>query len=141
MSSAPNRTDVPTIEADTRPFWDAARHGRFLLRRCGDCDAIHHYPRPFCPECWSAEVTWFEASGDAELYTWSTVYVNDLAPFRDRLPYVAAVVTLAEGPKVMTNLIDCDGVELSIGMALEVAFQPLTDDLMVPVFVPRARPC
>lgn len=141
MSSAPNRTDLPTIDEDTRPFWEAAREGRFLVRRCDDCGAVHHYPRPFCPECWSGSVSWIEASGQAELYTWSTVYMNDLPPFRDRVPYVAAVVTLAEGPKVMTNLIDCDGADLSIGMALEVAFQPLGDDLMLPVFVPRAQPC
>ena len=51
------------------------------------------------------------------MYTWSTVFINDLPPFNERLPYIAAVVDLDEGPRVMTNMIDCDGTQLSIGVA------------------------
>jgi uncharacterized OB-fold protein len=136
MSTSRPRTDIPTIEDDTRPFWDAAKEGRFLIRRCGDCGAVHHYPRPFCPECWSGNVEWLEASGRATLYTWSTVYVNDLPPFDERLPYIAAVVELEEGPKVMTNLVDCDGSDLTIGMAMQVRYRPIDDELVAPVFAP-----
>jgi uncharacterized OB-fold protein len=70
------------------------------------------------------------------LYTYSTVYVNDLPPFAERLPYVAAVVDLAEGPRVMTNIIDCDLDQLQIGMAVEVAFVELTPEVTAPVFRP-----
>ncbi len=136
MSMPRPRTDLPTIEDDTRPFWDAATDGRFLLRRCNSCDAVHHYPRPFCPSCWSDDVEWIEASGQATLYTWSTVHMNDLPPFAERLPYIAAVVDLAEGPRVMTNLVDCDDTELTIGMALEVRYRVLDDTITAPVFAP-----
>jgi uncharacterized protein len=81
-------------------------------------------------------VVWEEASGQATLYTYSTVYANDLPPFADRLPYVAAVVDLAEGPRVMTNIIDCDVDQLQIGMAVEVAFVELTPEITAPVFRP-----
>ncbi len=130
------RTDLPTIEDDTRPFWDAAAEGRFLIRRCNACGVVHHYPRPFCPSCWSDDVSWIEASGNATLYTWSTVFMNDLPPFAERLPYIAAVVDLVEGPRVMTNLVDCDDVVLSIDMALRVRFQPLDEHITAPVFAP-----
>ncbi len=53
------------------------------------------YPRPFCPHCWSEDVEWEEASGAATLYTYSIVRRNDLPPFNERVPYVAAVVDLA----------------------------------------------
>src|SRR3979411_2257254 len=88
------RRDLPSIEAESRPFWDAAREGRFLIARCGSCGKAHHYPRPFCPFCWSEDVSWEDASGQATLYTYSTVYTNDLPPFSERLPYIAAVVDL-----------------------------------------------
>ncbi len=136
MSMPRPRTDLPTIEDDTRPFWDAAADRRFLLRRCNSCSAVHHYPRPFCPSCWSDDVAWIEASGQATLYTWSTVHMNDLPPFAERLPYIAAVVELAEGPRVMTNLVDCDDTELTIGMALEVRYRALDDTITAPVFAP-----
>jgi uncharacterized protein len=132
------RYDLPTPEGDTQPFWDAAAGGRLLLRRCDDCDTTHFYPRPFCPRCWSGNVSWVQASGRATLYTWSVVHSNDLPPFGERVPYVAAVVDLEEGPRMMTNVVDCDAADLRIGMDLEVTFAQRTDDVTLPLFRPLA---
>jgi uncharacterized OB-fold protein len=115
------RYDLPEADAFTRPFWEAAAAGRLLLRRCGACGRAHHYPREFCPYCWSEDVEWEEASGRATLYTWSVVHRNDLPPFGARVPYTAAVVDLAEGPRMMTELVDCP--EPRAGMAVEVTFR------------------
>ncbi|MGW5735548.1 MULTISPECIES: Zn-ribbon domain-containing OB-fold protein [Streptomyces] len=125
------RFDLPEPDAFTRPYWDAAAEGHLLIRRCGGCGKAHHYPREFCPHCWSEDVTWERASGRATLYTWSVVHRNDLPPFGSRVPYVAAVVDLAEGPRMMTEIVGGEGGEsvglgegeLWIGMALEVAFR------------------
>ncbi|MDA8046646.1 MAG: Zn-ribbon domain-containing OB-fold protein [Actinomycetota bacterium] len=136
MTAPRPRFDLPTVEDESRPFWEAAKEGRFLIARCRACGRAHHYPRPFCPHCWSEEVTWEDASGRATLYTYSTVFVNDLPPFNERLPYVAAVVDLAEGPRVMTNVVACDASELRIGQDLEVCFRPISEDITVPVFRP-----
>lgn len=130
------RSDLPTPEGDTQPFWDAAAEERLLLRRCDDCDTTHFYPRPFCPLCWSANVSWIQASGRATLYTWSVVHRNDLPPFDERVPYVAAVVDLEEGPRMMTNVVDCDPGDLDIGMDLGVTFEWRSDAVRVPVFRP-----
>lgn len=99
------RFDVPEVDAFTRTYWDAAAEGRLLIRRCGACGRVHHYPREFCPRCWSEDVTWEDASGRATLYTWSVVHRNDLPPFGHRTPYVAAVVDLAEGPRMSTEVV------------------------------------
>ncbi|MEH0419553.1 Zn-ribbon domain-containing OB-fold protein [Streptomyces sp. B21-083] len=129
------RFDIPEVDAFTRPYWDAAAEGRLLVRRCGGCGRAHHYPREFCPHCWSEDVAWETASGLATLYTWSVVYRNDLPPFGERTPYVAAVVDLDEGPRMMTEVVgEAPGVleALRVGMGLEVAFRE-----GVPVFRPR----
>ncbi|WP_428954046.1 Zn-ribbon domain-containing OB-fold protein [Streptomyces sp. cg35] len=128
------RFDVPEPDAFTRPYWDAAAEGRLLLRHCDGCGRDHHYPREFCPSCWSEDVRWRDASGRAVLYTWSVVHRNDLPPFGARTPYVAAVVDLAEGPRMMTEVVDCAEDRLRVGMALEVAFRE--DGFAVPVFRP-----
>jgi uncharacterized protein len=135
MADAP-RTDLPTIEPESQPFWDAAKEGRFLIQRCAACGAAQHYPRPFCAVCWSDQVEWEEASGRATLYTYSTVHMNDLTPFNERLPYIAAAVDLEEGPRVMTNIVGVDADDLQIGMNLVVDYQAISDDVTVPVFRP-----
>ncbi|MGI5398272.1 Zn-ribbon domain-containing OB-fold protein [Streptomyces sp. CA-135486] len=127
-------TATPEVDDFTRPFWDAAADGRLLLRRCHACAKAHHYPREFCPHCWSEDVDWEPASGRATLYTWSVVHRNDLPPFGDRVPYTAAVVDLAEGPRMMTEVVGCPESELSIGMELEVTFRAEARAEAIPVF-------
>lgn len=130
------RFDLPTPDLETQPFWDGAREDKLLIRRCRDCHKTHFYPRPFCPTCWSTNVEWMEASGRATLYTWSVVHRNDLPPFGDRVPYVAAVVELEEGPRMITNVVESEFDSLEVGMALRVAYQPISDDVTIPVFAP-----
>jgi len=124
------------IEPENAEYWASLADGKLLIRRCGSCGAASHYPRPFCPECWSEDVTWEEASGDATLYTHSTVYENDLPPFGEQVPYIAAVVDLAEGPRVMTRIVDCEPDALVIGMALRLETAPIDDELAMAVFRP-----
>ncbi len=130
------RFDLPTPDESTQEFWDAAAGGRLRLKACGSCKRVHYYPRPFCPYCWSDDVSWIDASGKATLYTWSVVHQNDLPPFGERVPYVAAVVDLEEGPRMMTNVVGCPLDELEVGMALEVDFEEIAEKTAVPVFRP-----
>ncbi|WP_329337940.1 OB-fold domain-containing protein [Streptomyces sp. NBC_00663] len=130
MSAA--RHNVPEADAFTRTYWDAAAEGTLVIRHCRACDRPHHYPREFCPHCWSEDVQWRPASGRAELYTWSVVHRNDLPPFGERTPYIAAVVQLAEGPRMMTEVVDAPPETLCAGMELQAGFRD-----GIPVFRPR----
>ncbi len=129
---------TPDIDDFTRAFWDAAAEGRLLIRRCRVCGRAHHYPREFCPYCWSepADCVWEQVSGRATLYTWSVVHRNDLPPFGTRVPYTAAVVELAEGPRMMTEIVGCPEGELNVGMPLKAAFRA-EGEVAVPVFRPE----
>jgi uncharacterized OB-fold protein len=130
------RFDLPTIEPETQPFWDGAADEKLVVQRCEACGGWQFYPRPFCKACWSEDVRWAEASGDGTLYTYSIVRRNDLPPFGDRVPYAAAIVELAEGPRMVSEVVDCPLDEVAIGMALRVTFRDLADGLKLPVFRP-----
>ena len=134
------RADIPTIDAASGPYWEAARDGRLLIATCAACGKVHHYPRPFCPHCWSEDVHPVQASGMGTLYTYSTVYVNDLAPFRERLPYIAAIVELAEGPRLMTTIEGAEPEELRVDMPVTAVFRPVdesdADSAYLTIFIP-----
>ena len=132
------RYDLPIPDHYTQVWWDAAAERRLLVVRCRSCAVAHYYPRPFCPRCGSDDVAWEEASGDATLYTWSVVHQNDMPPFRDRVPYVAAVVDLAEGPRMMTNVVGCEFDALQAGMALRLEITDIGEGVHVPLFRPAA---
>ena len=138
MATAGPRFDLPAPDEFTQTWWEGTKEGKLKIRRCSACRRAHFYPRPFCPHCWSEEVTWEDASGRATLYTYSIIYQNDLPPFPQRVPYVAAVVDLEEGPRMMTNVVDCDLDRVAVGMPLEVTFREETEDVTVPVFRPAS---
>lgn len=121
------RADIPTIDAASAPYWEAARRGRLLIAECAACGKVHHYPRPFCPFCWSEDVRPVQANGTGTLYTYSTVYVNDLAPFKEQLPYVAAIVELDEGPRLMTAIEGANPDEIRVGMSVKAVFRPVDE--------------
>ena len=130
------RFDLPAPDATTQPFWDACREGTLLIKRCTDCGHAFYYPRPFCPRCWSERTEWEAASGTGTLYTYSVIEQNDLPPFDARVPYVAAMVQLAEGPRLMTNLVGVDFDAIRVDMAVTVEFRPISDEVTIPVFRP-----
>lgn len=131
---------LPVPDSTSDPYWQAAREGRLLIQRCTACGTFFSYARPFCPVCWSEQVTWVHASGAATLYTWSVVHVNDLPAFKDLVPYVAAIVDLAEGPRMASMIVDCPHDQLRIGMPLTVGFFAASDEISLPAFRPAALP-
>jgi uncharacterized protein len=135
-STSGPRFDLPTIEPESQPFWDAAKGGVLMLGHCKTCDATHYYPRPTCPQCWSQDVELKPASGRGVVYTYSTIYVNDLAPFNAQLPYVAAMVDLEEGVRISTNIVNCPANALQIGMPVALQFKLISEDVAIPVFQP-----
>lgn len=63
---------------------------------------------------------------------------NDTPEFAGRVPYVAAIVELAEGPRMMTNVVNVEPTKVHVGMPVTVEFAPAGPDGMslIPVFNP-----
>jgi len=131
-----SRSDLPTIEGENTAAWAAAKQHRLVIARCRTCGVAHHYPRPMCVVCWSTDVVLEYASGRGTLYTHSTVHLNDLPPFDEQVPYVAAVVDLDEGPRVVTRIVGCAPADLRIGMSVEAVFADLDEDTTIVQFQP-----
>ena len=124
---------IPTPE--TQHFWDGTRAGELRLQRCDACSKVYFPPRPFCPACASRAVSVFPASGKAILDTY--VIHHRLVPGFTP-PYAIAVVRLAEGPRMMTNIVDCPQTPeaLVLDMPLEVVFERMDDEITLPLFRP-----
>ncbi|MDA3040390.1 MAG: Zn-ribbon domain-containing OB-fold protein [Actinomycetota bacterium] len=124
MSQLP--TPNPPVTADSLPFWEGATDDRLVLPRCNGCAEVIWYPRHFCPRCGSADVSWFEASGQGSIYSF-TVVERGQGRWAEHSPYVLAYVELAEGPRVLTNIIDTDPDSLSIGDVVHASFDHSED--------------
>lgn len=128
---------LPSPTPETLHFWDGCKAGELRLQRCVPCKRSYFPPRPFCPHCASREVEVYAASGRATLYS----YIINHRPRPDMgtAPHSIAVVTLAEGPRMMTNIVDCPQTPeaLVLDMALRVVFAPQSEEITLPFFAPE----
>lgn len=133
----PYTKPLPQPTPETQPFWDSMKRHQMQLPRCQDCREFHFYPRAFCPKCYSSNLAWEDVSGRGVLETY--VINHRAAPrFEEDAPYVIAVVTLDEGPRMMTNLVEAepDPARLPPDLSLEVVYDDVTDEVTLPKFRP-----
>jgi hypothetical protein len=104
--------------------------------RCGGCGAYRYPARERCDVCWSTDTEWAEASGVGTLFSWTVFHQVYHPAFAGRVPYVVAQVDLAEGPRILSTVEECDPAELRAEMPLRVAFRRLSDEVALPVFRP-----
>ena len=124
---------VPAIDPDSTPYWAALDQHRLILKRCGACGKAHFYPRELCPYCHADDLTWVEASGRGAIYSF-TVCRRPAGPaFAAEIPYVVALVDLAEGPRMMTRILG-DPAAVAIGRAVRVRFERQNETLVFPFF-------
>jgi uncharacterized OB-fold protein len=128
---------LPKPTPETQHFWQGTQVGELRLQRCDDCAHVYFPPRPFCPRCGHREVEVFCASGRAALYSY-VIHHRPAPGFEP--PYAIAVVELEEGPRMMTNIIECEQTPgaLKLDMPLEVHFETVSEEISLPLFRPLA---
>lgn len=127
---------LPIPDADSRPYWDAARERRLVLQRCAACGAVQSIPRRFCGACRSAALEWRDSEPRGVVASFSIVHRGPTAAFRDHTPYVLALVDLAGGMRLMLNILGEDRALTAIGDAVEIVFEARGD---AGFLMPQAR--
>ncbi len=121
---------APVENPETAHFWDAARKGTFLIKRCTACKEPHYFPRSICPFCDSTETVWEESKGEGVIYSYSLMRKSPTGP------YAIGYVTLDEGPSLLTNFVDTELTALKIGQRVKIVWKP-TDGAPLPFFTPK----
>jgi uncharacterized OB-fold protein len=117
-------------------FWEGARTGELRIQRCQKCGLYIHLPRPVCRGCRSFDLAGETVSGRARLYSYTITHKPFHPFYAERVPYAVATVELVEQPglHLLTRLVDVADDSIAIGMDLRVAFEPLSETLVIPVF-------
>jgi hypothetical protein len=95
--------------------------GALVFQRCGDGHAVFP-PRPACPSCGSRELAWTESTGDATIYSATTI-----SP-RGQDPHTVVILDVDEGFRMMSRLDGPDATAASIGDRVRITVRRITDD-------------
>lgn len=129
---------VPSPTPETLPFWESTKARAMSIQHCRACEAAVFYPRSFCPKCLSSDLEWRPVSGRATLASY--VINRRPAPVFETEQQIVALVTLEEGIRMMTNIVDVDPdpASLPLGMALQLVYEERGDQVL-PMFRPAAE--
>jgi uncharacterized protein len=126
---------IPVPTPVTQPFWDATKEHRLMLQRCANGHTFY-YARTHCPECLSNDLAWVQASGRGKLYSYTVARRPQSPEFAEDVPYIVAAITLEEGPRMTSLLVDADPDNVAIDGPVEVAWDDVSAELAMPFFRP-----
>jgi uncharacterized OB-fold protein len=134
---APPPADVlrPVVTRDTAFFWAGTAAGELRIQHCEGCGLLRHPPGPMCPRCGATSPGYVVAAGTGEVYSY-VVHHHPPVPGKV-LPIVVALVELAEGVRMVGELLDTTPEEVAIGMPVKVDFLRIDDELTLPAWRPR----
>ena len=138
-ASNPPTNAQPHASWEKRAFREGAVRGHLVMQRCTECSAVQHKPRGLCVDCLSDEgLVHFVASGEGTVHSFTVTEQNQAKGFVDVCPYIMAYIRLAEGPRILSAITECDPDSVAIGSSVRAAFvaQERTDEeaFAVPVF-------
>ena len=122
VDTLPNRP-LPTPDALTAGFWQAAREHHLVIQRCDECNSFRHYPQPMCPDCHSRAWAWTPVSGRGTIYTYTVTHQPFHSAWAERTPFAVVTVELDEGPRMVSDLPPGDVDDVAIGAEVECFFE------------------
>ena len=120
-------------DSDSRPYWEGLAQGELRIQHCNACAKAVFYPRSICPHCHADQLSWIVASGTGTIYSY-TVAHNAFGPFAADVPFIIAIIELAEGARMMSRIVDAPRERVAVGATVSVTFKRVGEDLTLPYF-------
>ncbi|WP_338677851.1 OB-fold domain-containing protein [Streptomyces sp. SCSIO 30461] len=132
--SHPSRRPSPVINRDNAGFWDGVEEHRLLIQRCADCAELRFPWLPGCGGCGSPRWEAVEASGGGTVYSYVVMHHPPFPAFDP--PYAVGLIELAEGVRMVGNVVGVPCDEVRIGMRVRLDFIKADEAQELPVFRP-----
>ncbi|MFJ9644503.1 bifunctional MaoC family dehydratase N-terminal/OB-fold nucleic acid binding domain-containing protein [Streptomyces sp. NPDC101206] len=126
------RRPRPVINRDNQGFWDGVREHKLLIQRCTSCETLRFPWLPGCNACAGLDWDTVEACGAATVFSYVVMHHPPFPAFDP--PYAVALVELAEGVRMITDITGVPYDAVRIGMPVRLEFLRVDEDLELPVF-------
>ncbi|WP_394432537.1 bifunctional MaoC family dehydratase N-terminal/OB-fold nucleic acid binding domain-containing protein [Streptomyces sp. SGAir0957] len=110
----------PVVNRDNAGFWDGVAAHQLLIQRCGDCAALRFPWLPGCNRCGSQEWDTVRAGGEGTVFSYVVMHHPPFPAFDP--PYAVGLIELAEGVRIVSNVVGVPADEVRIGMPVRLEF-------------------
>nr|WSZ16068.1 OB-fold domain-containing protein [Streptomyces canus] len=122
----------PVVNRDNAGFWEGVEQHRLLIQRCTSCATLRFPWLPGCAHCGGPDWDTVEASGEGSVYSYVVMHHPPFPAFDP--PYAVVLVELAEGVRMVSNVVGTPYDKVRIGMPVRLDFRTYDGDLTLPVF-------
>jgi uncharacterized OB-fold protein len=130
-SYLPEGMPIPIPQGDglDKNYWEAARRGKLMVQKCGDCDTWQWGPEWICHNCRSFNMTWEQIEPSGRIYSWERPWHPVHPALKDQGPYIVVLVELPQAGNVrmIGNLLGDPHQEVVINSKVEAVFEPHDD--------------
>ncbi|MFJ9408900.1 bifunctional MaoC family dehydratase N-terminal/OB-fold nucleic acid binding domain-containing protein [Streptomyces sp. NPDC101393] len=126
------RRPRPVVNRDNAGFWAGVAARRLLIQRCTRCAVLRFPWLPGCNGCGCAAWDTVEASGAGTVYSYVVMHHPPFPAFDP--PYAVGLIELAEGVRMVSEVVGVPYDEVRIGMPVRLEFQQVDEELLLPVF-------
>ncbi|MCX4725341.1 bifunctional MaoC family dehydratase N-terminal/OB-fold nucleic acid binding domain-containing protein [Streptomyces sp. NBC_01306] len=126
------RRPRPVVNRDNAGFWDGVARHQLLIQRCTSCSALRFPWLPGCNACGSPEWDTVAASGAGTVYSYVVMHHPAFPAFDP--PYAVGLIELAEGVRMVSNVIGVPYDKVRVGLPVSLEFLRVDEDLELPVF-------
>ncbi|MFI9580873.1 bifunctional MaoC family dehydratase N-terminal/OB-fold nucleic acid binding domain-containing protein [Streptomyces sp. NPDC052236] len=116
----------PVINRDNAGFWEGVAEHRLLIQRCAGCGTLRFPWLPGCNACGSPEWDTVEASGAGTVYSYVVMHHPPFPAFDP--PYAVGLIELAEGVRMVSNVVGVPYDKVRIGMPVQLEFMRAGDE-------------
>ncbi len=127
---------LPSPNADNKPFWDACRRHELKFPKCLECGLLRWPPALICPDCHSDRSEWVQVGGRGKVYSYAIYHQAFHPGFEKDIPYVTASIELDEGPRLLSNIVNCQPDEVYCEMSVVVVWEDVGPETSLPKFQP-----
>jgi uncharacterized OB-fold protein/acyl dehydratase len=122
----------PVINRDNAGFWEGVAERRLLIQRCGGCGKPRFPWLPGCGACGSPHWDTLEASGSGSVFSYVVMHHPPFPAFDP--PFAVGLIELAEGVRMVSNIVGVPPDKVRIGMPVELEFLGVGAEYELPVF-------
>ena len=136
MTETDYKKPIPVPSQLSEPFWAACKRHELTVQKCNNCGSFRFPPAVLCPECLSDATEWSQVSGRGKVFSFVVYRRLYNTTFEQDLPYTVAIVELAEGTRMLSNIVGIAPEDVRCDMPVEVVFEDITPDATLPKFRP-----
>jgi uncharacterized OB-fold protein len=127
---------LPIPSPESEPFWEGARDHKLKIQKCNECGETWFPPSTLCDHCGSRNHRWVNAAGTGTVHSFVTYHRIYHKGWEGELPYVVAIIELAEGARMFAPLVGIDPDQVKCDMPVRVVYDDVTEDCTIPKFEP-----